>query len=199
MKRWTNKEIRILRDNYKTQSRENLCNILSSRTWSAIKLKAITLELTNKKNRTIRERFWSFVDRKPHNKCWDWTGAFAGGSYGVIKINKKNILAHRFCYKLCFGEIPNCLFVCHSCDNPKCVNPSHLFLGRHKDNMNDMVKKDRQAVGENNGRCKITLVQVEKIRALKGKLSQEKIAKLFNISKTTVGHIHRNETWKYFK
>ena len=88
-------------------------------------------------------RFWSKVDKK--NNCWEWTAAlFAKTGYGQFALtSKKPETAHRMSWMLTHGEIPNGLFVLHHCDNRLCCNPSHLFIGTHKDNMVDMSQKGR--------------------------------------------------------
>lgn len=74
--------------------------------------------------------------------------------YGKIRINKKVNLVHRLSYEEYVGDIPEGMFVCHTCDNPPCFNPDHLFVGTPDDNMKDMVSKGRQALGEKNGSVK---------------------------------------------
>lgn len=79
------------------------------------------------------------------NGCWEWSGALRAG-YGVLKRAGKSISAHRYSYEASFGKIPDGLLVCHKCDNRKCVNPNHLFLGTYKDNMQDCKNKGRLVV-----------------------------------------------------
>lgn len=66
-----------------------------------------------------------------------------GHHYGVFLVNGRSINAHRFAYQIAHGPVPDDMFVCHRCDNPPCVNPAHLFLGTHVDNMQDMISKGR--------------------------------------------------------
>lgn len=88
------------------------------------------------------KRFWERVS-KQDNGCWLWTGHTNPRGYGVIAVNGTMWLAHRYSYQLHTGSIPDKLFVCHKCDVPSCVNPDHLFLGTHQDNMDDMAAKGR--------------------------------------------------------
>lgn len=81
----------------------------------------------------------------PNSGCWLWTSGWDKAGYGQAS---DNVRAHRLAWQMYFGEIPDGLLVCHSCDTPCCVNPSHLFLGTPHDNMRDKVSKGRQAVGE---------------------------------------------------
>lgn len=96
-------------------------------------------------------RFWSKVEMIPESSCWHWTGAKNGKGYGVM--HGRTRLAHRFSYELHNGPIPEGMLICHSCDSPLCVNKDHLFLGSHKDNTQDMVKKGR-AKNQNTSKTK---------------------------------------------
>lgn len=75
--------------------------------------------------------------------CWIWLEGLTTSNYGSLRRNRRLILAHRLAYELQYGAIPAGMNVCHKCDTPQCCNPSHLFLGTHKDNTNDMVSKGR--------------------------------------------------------
>ena len=131
--------------------------------------------------------------------CWQWVGSVTIYGYGRMRVDAKNVMAHRFSYELHVGKIPEGLFVCHKCDNRKCVNPEHLFVGEHQDNMTDMVKKNRQAVGSRNGNAVLSENDVLLIRASRDIIEQKELAKIFGCSQPTVSRIQlcQDGGWKH--
>jgi hypothetical protein len=87
------------------------------------------------------------------NGCWNWTWKKDKDGYGQFHARPNHQRAHRFAYEVFYGEFDYNLLVCHKCDNPSCVNPKHLFLGTNKDNINDMLKKNRYAKIKRNNKC----------------------------------------------
>lgn len=150
-------------------------------------------------------RFWARVSIPNDPKaCWEWTGGKQSNGYGNIMINYKTIGVHRFSYKLHYGPIPPRMFVCHHCDNPSCVNPTHLFLGTPKDNVLDMVHKGRAKSsppglsGEDHPNAKLTWDQVNMIRASfeTGNVTLQELAERFNVTKQTISYIVKWQTWR---
>lgn len=133
--------------------------------------------------------------------CWMWTGGTRPNSKGVPyprhwTDDSESIGAHRFSFELVHGAIPQGMYVCHKCDTPLCVNPDHLFLGSHQDNMRDMVAKQRSFTGrgeDKKGRSKLTNKQADQIRKMS--MSHSKIAAMFGVSAATVGRIKRKESY----
>jgi len=118
------------------------------------------------------ERFWAKVDKRGPDECWPWTGARSHRGYGIFGSNGRNRNAQRTAWELTRGPIPpgegaHGTCVCHACDNRACCNPSHLFLGSHRDNMLDASRKGRvaKARGTRNGNAKLTPAIVAEMRA----------------------------------
>jgi hypothetical protein len=99
------------------------------------------------------KRFWTKIALDESDQCWLWTGARDEDGYGLFKVKRKMCRASRIMYFLHYGEQPSLKLVCHTCDNPPCMNPSHFFLGTSRDNKADSKNKGRLniAIGNNNG------------------------------------------------
>ena len=96
--------------------------------------------------RPVIDRFLARVAKPEGEGCWEWKGGKDQAGYGHMVVDGKNVVAHRVAYTLFRGEIPGRLYVCHSCDNPTCVNPGHLWLGTSSDNQKDSIAKGRRPV-----------------------------------------------------
>lgn len=148
---------------------------------------------------TIKERLLDKVKKQP-NGCWEWQAQTTKGNYGRMRVGNKMVLAHRASYVIYKGEFESNLCVCHYCDNPKCVNPDHLFLGTHKDNVRDCIKKGRTnwAKGERTGNTNLTDTQVLAIKAkVDLGFSRAPVAREFSVSKSTVDRIAQRVCWKH--
>ena len=144
---------------------------------------------------SAEQRFWANVRRGGPDECWNWIGKTRGG-YGYLR-NLKRVMAHRFSWEIHNNTIPEEQCVCHHCDNPGCVNPSHLFLGTHADNMADKRKKGRQSrfPGSANQQAKLNESKVLEIRNAVG--TQREIGLSFGISNQLVSRIRRGECWTH--
>ena len=154
----------------------------------------------------LSTRFHSKVDRSGgQDSCWPWTASCVKGGYGQIGKGPKGagcFMSHRLAWILEYGPIPNDLQVLHKCDNKKCCNPRHLFLGTQLDNIRDMISKGRKAPGpdargENSAVAKLTWNQVREIRRLYNttKIKQVELAKQFNLSQSQISAILTNKCW----
>ena len=150
---------------------------------------------------SLSDRFYSYVDFSSPNGCWNWSASTRHG-YGQFFYNGKIVAAHRLSWELANGPIPDGLVVRHKCpngDNPSCVNPAHLRLGTHQDNVNDKVEADRQVKGENIVQSKLTEEGVIAIRDLyrTGNFTQKEIACNYNMNRKHIGEIIRGNQWKH--
>lgn len=140
-------------------------------------------------------RFWSRVQVGEPDECWSWLACLTTAGYGQIQAGSKMVYAHRISASI-HGMEPKGFCVCHKCDNPSCVNPSHLFLGTHAENMADCRRKGRAAKGGKNGTSKLCAMDIPKIRKrLRDGESQGNVARSLGVDQTTIWAIAHGKTW----
>lgn len=132
-------------------------------------------------------RFWEKVNKAASNGCWEWTAALKDNGYGTFRASKAEGMkyAHRVSYELHFGPIPKGLYVCHKCDNRKCVNPAHLWVGTHEENQQDMGRKGRT----HSPAKRLSDNTIREIRAAAAQSKHKDVAKRFGISRSYVNRI----------
>ncbi len=141
----------------------------------------------------IEARFWSYADSS--GDCWLWLGSKINGRYGKFSVRRREFTAHRVSYRLANGSIPDGMHILHRCDNPACVNPSHLFAGTNQDNIADRVAK-----GRSNRQPKKVYTTIEQVKEIRTRhASGEKsgqIAKSMSIPPNRVYSIVSRRVWK---
>jgi len=161
--------------------------------------------IVRRRKKGLVARFISKVDRRGPNDCWPWKGVLKSNGYGQITSDAKDDeyvgrkqYAHRVAYEIAHGAIPDGLHVLHRCDNPAGVNPAHLFLGTHQDNMRDMLAKRRHAFGDRQPTRKLNHHQVRAIRWLAEHDAglQRHLAKEFGVTDGSITNILKRNTWK---
>ena len=146
-------------------------------------------------------RFYEKIIKLPNNGCWEWQGAtlHTKWPYGQFWFNKKTMLAHHFSYIIHIGNIPDGLFVLHQCDNPRCVNPGHLFVGTQQDNIRDCVNKKRLFIpgfrGSKHPHSKLKEQQVIDIFHRSGLEPNAQLAKKYNTTRQNVSLIQKGTNW----
>lgn len=150
------------------------------------------------------KRFWAKVDIRSADECWEWQGPISSCGYGNFSVGGKlspdyrQWPAHRYAWTITYGAVPAELNVCHKCDNRRCVNPNHLFLGTDVDNMNDKVAKGRQAKGDSSGLSKLLERDIATvIEMYNGGMLQREIGENFGVSQAVVSSVIRGHTWKH--
>lgn len=150
------------------------------------------------KKKKPQERFDKKVNKKGPNGCHLWTGATINGGYGHFRLNHTMVSAHRFAYIQANGPVPKGLKVCHSCNNPGCVNPEHLFVDTHHNNMKRMKEEGRLAKGSDHGAAKLDEAKVKYIRRLyREGLTMAEIAKMHNVNAVTISKIINGVRWSH--
>lgn len=161
----------------------------------------------------LENRFFTdnsiYIDSVNTENCLNWSKLKDKNGYGRLTYKGKNLRAHRVAYEisngLAIGSLKSDQLVCHTCDNPSCVNPAHLFLGTAKDNTADMFSKGRNfthviapMLGETNPAALLTRKKIEEIRNqyAKGDVTQRELGRIYGVHMNTIGAIVRNEIWK---
>lgn len=148
-----------------------------------------------------RVRFWFKVDRQGDDECWEWK-AQPSQRYGSFPVTRngvsRNMRPHRVSYEMENGEIPDGMQVLHRCDNPRCVNPRHLFLGTPRENTDDKVAKGRQNKGEKVCTAVINEHIVREIRSrAEAGMKVFEIARDLDLTHAIVWHVVKRKTWKH--
>ncbi len=140
-------------------------------------------------------RFWAKVDVGAPDRCWLWTASVSNG-YGSFWSAGSNHRAHRVAFAIVHGAVPDGLCVCHRCDNPRCVNPAHLFAGTNAENQADKVAKLRHSRGESHGASRLSFADAVEIRRLGASgAKRTALATRFGVSRAVVHDVLANRIW----
>lgn len=149
--------------------------------------------------KSLFQTFAESVEVDEPDKCWLWQGNFlkSGMKYGRVNLGRKSYLAHRLSYEFLVGPLNDGMLALHTCDNPKCVNPHHLYAGTHKDNAIDRSVRnpDSYAVGSKAGPAKLTEDQVISIR--QDDRSCYVLAKQYGVSPGLISMVKNRKVWKH--
>lgn len=136
--------------------------------------------------RSVAENIAACTARDTETGCLNWTGGLDEWGYGRYGKSRR---AHRVAFEDAKGPIPGGLLVCHQCDNPRCVEPAHLFLGTNEDNTADRVAK---------GRCAFAKLNIDQVRAIRNETrNHSEIARAYSLSLTTVRRIRAGKSWRF--
>lgn len=156
------------------------------------------------------ERFWEKVDRRGPDECWNWQASFVTGGYGFFKLDGRTCAAHRVSYLITHGVWNtggHFTQICHTCDNPACVNPAHLYNGSAQENANDKIERgrmrgafgfDREPLtlpGESNPRAKLTEHDVRAILACAD--SEKTLSQRYGVSRWAIHNIRHGKSWRH--
>lgn len=168
----------------------------SARRWERTRYCSIScaVQVRNADARGTPRDYFEARHVKTASGCWEWTGQIRDSGYGAAYRGGRPMRAHRFSWAIHHGD-PGELMVCHRCDNRRCVNPGHLFLGTRRDNIADMVAKGRQNQGSRNGLAVLTEVAVKDIRASGD--SYKVLAAKHGVSVSTIEAVRSRRTWRH--
>ena len=152
-------------------------------------------------NKTLEERFYEKIEPEPNSGCWLWIEHLTPKGYGAMSYQGKKKRAHRVSYQIHNGPIPADKMVLHKCDNRSCVNPTHLYLGTHSENMLDMVTRGRQnkPKGSSQGSSKLTEQEVKEIRQIykDGEITCSELGDRFDVTAQNIWFIVNRRTWRH--
>lgn len=169
---------------------KKLCN----KHYQRLKNKGNPLRWRNQTGDDYEARFWAKT-KETSSGCWEWQGGYGVWGYGQCQYQKRQYRAHRLAWSFTNGEIPENLHVLHNCDNPKCVNPSHLRLGTHQENMQDKKVRNFKIKGELNHQSKLTNQDVIEIKKQLKTASLRQLANRYKVSNQTILAIKQGRTW----
>lgn len=136
------------------------------------------------------------ISPEPNSGCWIWVGNTVNGRYGWVRYEGSNKTAHRVSWCVKNGVIPKNKMILHHCDNKLCVNPDHLYVGTHRDNMNDKVARNKQFKGETVPTAKLTDNEARQIKNDKNTSGVE-LARKYGVSPATISEIRLSRHWKH--
>ena len=170
----------------------------SCKSYIGLKTRTRNSELTDEQNlERIKKYFNKYVIKQ--EGCWDWSGTIQWTGYATLNI-RPPIKAHRASWILNYGSIPEGKLVCHTCDNRKCTNPEHLWLGTYEENIADKFKKGRSNTPKGS-QLKVSQLNEEQVLEikvfLKNGLTCGEIARQYGVSRKIISRIKNNDTWKH--
>lgn len=145
--------------------------------------------------KTVIEKIFEKITLNETSGCWEYNGAKTRDGYGTYHDKGSNGLVHRRVYGFYYKNLPSKKFLCHHCDNPACCNPSHLFIGNSKSNMVDAKEKGRLNRGEDRWSNKLKEHEVRAIREDTRTVTE--IAKIYNVSISTISAINHKRIWAW--
>ena len=163
--------------------------------------------ILRRKPRPVEDRFWERIDASAGpDGCWPWQGGITAAGYGQIRrapvgntLRGLKTTTHRLAWELTYGPIPAGMHVCHRCDNPLCVNTTHLWLGTHAENLADMKAKGRAARGDRSGTARLNTKQVRIIKRLlvTGACSATELSVLAGVTSSAIDAIKSEKNWRH--
>jgi hypothetical protein len=157
------------------------------------------------RNSPVLSRFWSRVNKRgkqtPLGRCWEWVASIGTHGYGQLSVNGKPVTTHTFSWKIHNGEIEGSKFVLHRCNNKSCVNPRHLYLGTHGDNVRDRTADGGDPQGERNGMSRLTKTQI--LEAKRKYIPYHRtrgiraLARELGVNHSYLGEVIRGRRWKH--